>query len=202
MTPDGTWFTAHILGQSTDAAFIPSFGKHNVANALGAMLMGAAYNLSISDMVKHLSTVAITSGRLTILAGKNNSTVIDDCYNASPVSVKASIDVLTDFAQGHTVAVLGDMFELGAYTNEGHQEVGAYLTEKNVDVVIAIGEYAKVIASESIKTGGRQVYSFDSIHTALPLLETLIPHEATILVKASRGMHFEEIVSYLINTMT
>ncbi len=197
ITDTGTLFLAHVLGY-TDEVFIPSFGRHNVANALGALLLGAAHNLLLADMAYFLAQMTIMAGRLTIQPGRNNWTVIDDCYNASPISVKANVDVLIDVAVGSTAVILGDMFELGSYTMDGHREVGAYVAKKNIDVIIAIGEHAKTIADESTRMGGSQVYFFDSINSALPSLDICLPPKSTILVKASHGMHFERIVTYLV----
>jgi UDP-N-acetylmuramoyl-tripeptide--D-alanyl-D-alanine ligase len=195
---NGMEFVARVLGQ-TGKVFIPSFGRHNVQNALGALLIGAAYGLSIEEMSIHLSRMKETPGRLHIVHGRNGRTIIDDCYNASPLSVKASIDVLTDIAGGSkTAIILGDMYELGNYTESGHREVGAYAAAKQIDTIVAIGAYGQWIAKEAGLSGAKNVHFLDSVASAMPTLETILPSGSMVLVKASRGMHFEQIVDYLV----
>jgi UDP-N-acetylmuramoyl-tripeptide--D-alanyl-D-alanine ligase len=197
-TSGGMTFIAHVLGQTCNV-FIPSYGKHNIQNALGALLIGAAYGLSLPDMAAFLSELTETAGRLHIVQGQSERTIIDDCYNASPLSVKASIDVLKDISGIREAAViLGDMYELGAYTEDGHREVGRYAADKQIGTIVTIGSYGRSIAEEAKSAGAKNVHFFDSVEAALPTLETILPSGSMVLVKASRGMHFERIVDFLV----
>ena len=195
-TPTGTQFTAYIGGSCCEVN-LPTFGTHNVLNALSALLMGHAHGLDLKAMADRLRTLKSTSGRLDIRKGNMGRTVIDDCYNASPLSMKSSLDVLVELAQSRpTVAVLGDMFELGPYEREGHRDVGSFLAKRGVEMLIAIGERAHWIAEAATASGQPNVLHFpDKTSAAAALRE--IPKDAVVLVKASRGMHFEDIVSAL-----
>ena len=124
-------------------------------------------------------------------------TLIDDCYNANPVSMKAGIDVLSD-ASGRKVAILGDMFELGTKERKMHYEVGEYAVQKGIDLFICVGSLAKEIANALEKAGKEtSVFYFAQKEEAMEMLPSLVKEGDTILVKASHGMHFEKIVAML-----
>ena len=124
-------------------------------------------------------------------------TLIDDCYNANPVSMKAGIDVLSD-ASGRKVAILGDMFELGTKERKMHYEVGEYAVQKGIDLFICVGSLAKEIANALEKAGKEtSVFYFAQKEAAMEMLPSLVKEGDTILVKASHGMHFEKIVAML-----
>ncbi|MCL6634051.1 MAG: UDP-N-acetylmuramoyl-tripeptide--D-alanyl-D-alanine ligase, partial [Alicyclobacillus herbarius] len=213
----GMRFTAHVLGE-TISVRLPTYGEHNVNNALGALLVGAVHGLPLTDMAEGLARFTPTSGRLHIVPGRAARTVIDDCYNASPLSTEASLRVLRDLSRGSvTAAVLGDMYELGTYAEAGHRQVGTTAANLGVDVLVAIGPMSRWIAeaaeaasaagagAEEAGAGsqgadghaGTKVHWFPDKETAIPQLEPLIPPEAFVLVKASRGMHLEEVVEHL-----
>ena len=131
--------------------------------------------------------------------------MIDDCYNANPVSMKASLEVLST-ADTRTVAILGDMFELGEKENELHAECGKYAVEKGIDVLICIGTLSKHTAE-----GGREacakntltkvphtdIHYFPSKAVFFTEAQKILKKGDTVLIKASHGMEFPEIVEYL-----
>ncbi len=116
--------------------------------------------------------------------------MIDDCYNANPTSVKASLDTLKNF-DGRTVAILGDMKELGANELALHYDTGAYAKELGIDRVVGVGPLAKELAH-----GAEDVW-FESIEALTPELTAILRKGDTVLVKASHSMHFEKIVEIL-----
>jgi UDP-N-acetylmuramoyl-tripeptide--D-alanyl-D-alanine ligase len=196
-TEGGTAFTAHVLGHTAKVQ-LPTYGEHNVLNALGALLIGAAHGLPLADMAEQLAQLEPASGRLRIVRGRDGRTIIDDCYNASPLSMKASLRVLHDIAPaGGAVAILGDMFELGDYAEEGHREVGQFAAAQGVDVLVTIGPLARWIAEAAETAGCPQVFAFDQRDTAIKRLDDLLPSGSTVLVKASRGMQLEQVVQFL-----
>ena len=201
-TSTGTRFHATVLGKST-VVELPTPGRHNVVNALGALLLGAVHDLSLDAMADALRNLPASVGRLRIFQGRDGRSVIDDCYNASPLSMKASLSVLMEQmeqAKGATsVAILGDMFELGDYEEAGHREVGRFCAEIGVTRLITVGERAKWIAKEAVAAGHPQVRHFATKQELLSELEGegVVPTEATVLVKASRGMALEDIVAAL-----
>ncbi|WDL98752.1 UDP-N-acetylmuramoyl-tripeptide--D-alanyl-D-alanine ligase [Alicyclobacillus sp. ALC3] len=194
----GVTFTAHVLGDSVHVT-LPAHGRHNVANALGALLLGAAHAIPLKAMADALANVRISNGRFQLQTGKNGTHVIDDTYNASPLSTKASLSALRDLAEERpTVAILGDMYELGDTTESGHREVGAYVAELGIDSLFAIGPYSKWTAEAARQAGHTQVHWFEDKESALKAIPDLLPEPAVILVKASRGMQLEDVVRALV----
>ena len=123
--------------------------------------------------------------------------IIDDCYNANPVSTKASIDVLSG-AETRKVAILGDMFELGEDEKELHRQVGSHASEKGIDLVICIGELSKETAEGAAAyDADNQIIHFSSKADFFADMKNILQKNDTILVKASHGMEFPEIVSKL-----
>lgn len=171
---------------------IPMAGKHNILNSMLAIAVAKKLNLSFEEMKLGIKNLEATSMRLEVIK-KDKITIINDCYNASPDSMKSSMDVLTTYKKGRKVAILGTMNELGDEAINAHTEVGNYAKDK-VDLLIAIGSYKECF---------RKGYSLDSILTFedkkdfIDDLKTIIKENDVILVKASRGMKFEEIVNSL-----
>lgn len=123
----------------------------------------------------------------------NGVTVIDDCYNANPMSMKASLEVLSH-ATGRKVAILGNMFELGAKELELHREVGETAGQLKIDLVITIGELAKEIHKGAL-AGAGQCLHFETKEELLEQMDDIIKTGDTVLIKASNSMKFKEIVN-------
>lgn len=171
---------------------IPMAGKHNVLNSMLAIAVAMKLNVSFSEMEKGIKNLEATSMRLQVIK-KENFTIINDCYNASPDSMKSSIDVLNSYKDGRKIAILGTMNELGDESINAHTDVGYYAKEK-VDLLIAIGEY-----KDCYKKGYTldNIITFENKEDFISNLHKIIEKNDVILVKASRGMKFEEIVSSL-----
>ena len=169
-------------------------------------------------MLLELTSAQIKSGieNMKPIVGRNNIvtvgdiTLIDDCYNANPVSMKSSLDLLM-LAKGKKIAILGDMFELGKNEKNMHREVGEYAAKLGVDRIYCVGnlgEYISEGARECSRSGSDKSAEYigywktrdDAIRGIKDDLlrgageRKLIPPGSTVLVKASHGMHFEEIV--------
>ncbi|MGN0350576.1 MAG: UDP-N-acetylmuramoyl-tripeptide--D-alanyl-D-alanine ligase [Roseburia sp.] len=176
---------------------IPIAGEHNVYNALAALCVGRTLGLSAEEIKRGIESVRTISGRSNLVE-KDGVTVIDDCYNANPVSMKASIDVLSK-AAGRKVAVLGDMGELGTEEKELHYGVGAYFEGKNIDALFCTGtlskEMVRAIREKEIST---EVFYFDEKSELIAQLKQYKKPGDTILVKASHFMGFPEIVSAIL----
>ena len=209
----GSQAVLHV-GLSVIPVEIPLPGGHMVYNALAAAAVGERLGLSAEQIKKGIAGVEAVGGRSHVMA-LPSYTVIDDCYNANPVSMKAAIDLLT-MAIGRKVAVLGDMFELGEKECELHGEVGAYVAEKGIDVLICVGRLSKNMyegagaakqqglqeadaggEAEQLATDKQNVFYFATRDDMLAELKSLIKPGDSILVKASHGMHFEKVVEYL-----
>ncbi len=172
---------------------IPIPGEHNVYNALAATAVGLSFGLSL-DQIKAGIEKAKTIGGRTNLLQVNGMTVIDDCYNANPVSMKASIDVLAT-ATGRKIAVLGDMGELGENEKKLHYEVGEHLAKKNVDVLFCAGELSEEIAKAVRKENPScEVYYFKTRDELSAQLLPFVKTGDTVLIKASHFMEYPKIV--------
>ncbi len=175
---------------------IPIAGEHNVYNALAAVCVARRLGLDAEEMklgIEHAHTIG---GRSNLIR-KNGITIIDDCYNANPVSMMASIDVLSQ-AKGRKIAVLGDMGELGSEEKKLHGMVGTHFAGKKIDALFVTGTLAGEIAEEARRVAPETRVYAEPDKEALEeaLLEYRRPGD-TILVKASHFMGFSEIVKKL-----
>lgn len=183
------------LGNYVFPVEIPLPGGHMVYNALAAAAVGNCLGLTKEEMKEGIAAVEAVGGRSHVIALPSR-TIIDDCYNANPVSMKSAIDLLT-MALGRKVAILGDMFELGTNENELHGEVGAYAAEKKIDVLICVGSLSKNMYDSACKESTGQVHYFETRDEMLRLVWGILKPGDNILVKASHGMHFETVVEAL-----
>ncbi len=173
-------------------------GEHNVYNAMVAAAVGLALGLSDKEICAGIEAARTIGGRTNLIEAKGYL-VIDDCYNANPVSMKAAVDVLAQ-GEGRKIAVLGDMGELGADEKQLHYEVGAYVAEKHIDWLFAAGELSKELVRgvEEYPDFTTQVDYFGKDVEALcsRVCDFAQPGD-TILVKASHFMDYPRIVQAL-----
>lgn len=191
--------SCHINVKGEDIKLnIPLPGRHMVLNALTACAVGALCNITADEMKKAIERIQPVGGRVNIIK-ENGYTIIDDCYNANPVSMKASIDVLT-YATGRKVAILGDMFELGVNEAELHGSIGEHIAGTEVDLLMTIGELSKNIDEYARKYAFKgEIVHFNELSEFLEAYESYLQKGDTILVKASHGMHLEKIINALTN---
>ena len=187
----------HVKDESFKV-LVPIQGHHMVYNALAGTAVGLTYGLTLDEIKAGIESLQSLSGRFHILENeKKNITVIDDCYNANPVSMKASLEVLQD-ALGRKVALLGDMGELGKNEVEMHREVGRFAAEKDIDVIVCTGTLCKEMAEAAKEvSNGKKVLYFENREALEDALDKLILPGDSILVKASHFMQFEKIVKKL-----
>ena len=173
-------------------------GKHFVYNSLCAVCVGRIFDISIDEIKKGIENFELTKSRMEIIK-KGNITIINDCYNASLDSMKASIEYLKAQRGTTKIAVLGDMLELGDFSKSLHQEVGKIVAHNKIDILVTVGNEAKYIAEEAIKNGivERNVYCYNNNLDAIEKIKNLTSDNCVILVKASNGMNFKEIVDAL-----
>ncbi len=183
-------------GEESFSVLIPVPGKHSVYNALAATAVGLTYGLTREEISRGIESLQSVSGRFHIIETPEY-TVIDDCYNANPISMKASLDVLTD-ALERKVAILGDMGELGADERKMHQEVGKYAAEKGIDVLLCVGELSEDMEAAARALNSKtQVRHFANKEDLMKELPEILQKGDTVLVKASHFMEFGEIVEKL-----
>lgn len=168
---------------------IPAIGNYMVSNALAAVAVGNLLGLCDSELKNGVEAYRTVGSRANVInTGKIR--IIDDCYNANPTSVKASLETLRNF-KGRTVAIIGDMKELGKDELQLHFDTGVYSKQIGVDVTLAAGPLAKELANGA---NGEWFETKEDLINALP---GIIKDGDTVLVKASHSMQFEIIVNYL-----
>lgn len=184
--------------ETSFAVHVPLPGRHMVINAAAAACVGNVLGLNAGQIADGIGKVAAVSGRNHLMR-LPRYTLIDDCYNANPVSMKAAIDLL-GMADTEKTAILGDMFELGTDSDAMHAGVGAYAVKAGIDRIYCVGENAKHMyqAARAEALPGQTVKYFatrqELEESFIEEKEALIPFGGTILLKASHGMHFEEMI--------
>ena len=178
------------------SCLVPTPGSHMVSNALAGAAVGYVLGLDSRQIKDGIENLPFMAGRNNIIQ-TDRIIILDDCYNANPVSMKAAIDVL-DLGIGRKVAILGKMGELGSNEKELHYEVGAYLAASKTDVVIAVDELAREII-RGIEDAGSHIEThwFATREELIPHLGDLIQKGDNVLVKASNSLGFSGIVQAL-----
>ena len=176
-------------------AQIPIPGEHNVYNALAGTAVGLQLGLSIREIAQGIASVQTIAGRTNLLHVKG-MTVIDDCYNANPVSMKASIDVLAH-TSGRRIAVLGDMGELGAEEKELHRNIGKAVAASGIDALFCAGTLAEEYAREAKANPECEVHYKKTREEMTEELLAYVKEGDTVLVKASHFMEFPKVVEAL-----
>lgn len=182
--------------QGSFTTLIPIPGIHMVMNALAGTAVGLHYGLTTEQIRAGIESLQPVSGRFNILQTEKY-TIIDDCYNANPVSMKASLEVLQD-GLGRKVAVLGDMGELGEDEAALHRGVGEFAGELDIDRCICVGPLCRELADGVLSVNQEmEVIHLDSLQQLLGRLPEFVQEGDTVLVKASHFMHFEKVVEKL-----
>lgn len=169
-------------------------GEHMVLNALAATAVGIKMGLSNEEIKKGIENFLPSKMRMSIIKAGNGISIINDTYNANPISMKAAIDVLAS-ESGSKVCVMGDMFELGDFAEKMHYDVGKYAAEKKIDRIICIGEFSKNTYKGAVDYGHKNTFYFKTQKEFMESnLNEYIKTGDIVLVKASRGMGLEKTV--------
>ena len=179
-------------------------GVHHVYNALAAILVGIIYNMDIA-VIKRGILEFKPSGMRQDVVELNDKKIIKDCYNASPTSMKSGLEVLSvtppkfEDKEYRQVAVLGDMLELGSYSEDAHRHVGGLCCDYNIGCLIAVGPNAKFVAEGAIEKGfnSSELYVFYDTASAKEHIKDILMPNDVILFKGSRGMRLEEIADFV-----
>ena len=191
----GTTCTVHTHEGSFDVT-VTLPGRHMVLNALAGTAAGLTYGLTLDQIKAGIEANESLAGRFNIIEAKHY-TIIDDCYNASPASMKASLEVLQDGAN-RRVAILGDMAELGPTEVALHAGVGEHAAGLKVDAVYCAGPLTKALADKVTELApGKEVKHYATRDELIGALPSLLHEGDTILVKASHCMGFEQVVTWL-----
>ena len=194
----GSSCTIHLPSGESFDCIVPLPGAHMVQNALAGTAVGYQLGLTPAEIKAGIEGLPSIPGRNNIIQ-TDKIIILDDCYNANPMSMKASLDVLQDGA-GRRIAVLGDMGELGENEVQLHEEVGEHAGKCDIDVLICTGKLCRNMAERAQRTNPdlKVIYEPDR-ESLLEHLEGYVQDGDTILVKASHFMKFEEVVTKLEN---
>ncbi|ASS37866.1 UDP-N-acetylmuramoyl-tripeptide--D-alanyl-D-alanine ligase [Mogibacterium pumilum] len=182
---------------------IPVVGSHNLGNAALAIAAGTRLGIKPKEAIEALADTKFSSGRLEI-DRRENLTVVNDAYNASPESMKSGIEMLMASRADRHVAILGDMFELGDESEALHASVGTFAVQAGLELLIAIGKNSEAIAkaaeaanhSIGLEHGtGTKVLYYQNKESAIKEINDILRDKDLILVKASRGMKLEDVIS-------
>lgn len=176
---------------------VPVGGEHFVYNALCGFMVGKVLGLTAKEIQNGISKFELTKKRMDIRVLKNGATLINDSYNASYESMKASLKYLSSRTDFRKIAVLGDMLELGDFSRELHEKVGEEVANDNIDVLICRGEFAKNIISKANKNKKTQCILLQNNEEILSKLQEILKEGDGVLIKASNGMKFYEICQKL-----
>ncbi|HII4423425.1 UDP-N-acetylmuramoyl-tripeptide--D-alanyl-D-alanine ligase [Clostridium perfringens] len=168
-------------------------GEHNISNLMLGIAIAKELGVSFEEMKRGLKNIEATSMRLELIK-KDGFSILNDCYNSSPVAVKSAIDVMKNIEGKRRIAVLGTMRELGHKSEEAHEEIGKYAKENGIEKVLCFGDF-----SENIKEGyGEGCTVYENKEELIKDLLNIICDGDIILVKASRSLKFEEITKALL----
>lgn len=197
LTEDGSVFTLFIKNKGSAEIKLGIHGVFNVYNALAAAAVSSSLGISLSGIKEALEAYRPFSMRFEVKK-VGGITLINDAYNANPASMEEALKELVLMGvESRLVAVLGDMLELGKFSEEAHRELGCTLSDMDIDVFVAVGELMGIAAEEYIRAmGGRPalVYSFKSSGEAGEDIMDILKPGDTVLFKGSRSMQLEKVI--------
>ncbi len=177
-----------------DSYSINLAGAHNIYNALCAIAVGRMLGMNYAEINAGLRSYHPDGIRQNIIS-TGGYKVINDCYNSSPQSAIAALNVLSQVSSKRKIAVLGDIAELGDMTEKLHREVGEAVEKSDVDVLVAVGASAGFIAEEA---KSKEVYTFPDSESAVAFVKDFVRENDAVLVKGSRCMKMEKISELLV----
>lgn len=192
-----------VFGAYLDQEFslfkLPLLGRHNVYNALAALSGAFVLGLPLAKMKAGLLNATFAGMRLEIIEYLKGATIINDCYNSNPSSLKYALEILADISGPNKIAVLGDMLELGKESIKAHRQAGQYAATLGLDWLLLIGTQSKHLAKGALDAGfdEKRILKFKTNQQLAETLKELIEEQDVILIKGSRGMAMEEIVTVL-----
>src|SRR3989338_4339339 len=195
MDGDGIVFKGNIVPVRLDKFF----GRHNVYIILAAIGAGLACGINLIKSVEAVSEMKPLLGRMNLLEGINNSVIFDDSYNSSPIAVEAAVEVLSEYPAKRRIAVLGDMKELGEFSQSEHERIGEMLRAKGVWLLFTVGLEAKFIAEGARRSGfdAFKIFEFSGSAEAGEAVKNIIQEGDLILVKGSQSARMEKVVEII-----
>jgi len=183
-----------VLGECS----LPLCGSHNVENALAALACAKAIGVRLDAVQHRLADVSPLPMRSQLMRC-NGFTLLNDCYNANPLSFARALEVLRDLEVTRRVVIAGDMLELGPSAPAAHQAIGRLAVQCGVDLLVAVGERADDVAKGASGSDQTHIVTYRTVHELLPQLHSLIEHGDGILIKGSRGLRLEQVTTHLLD---
>lgn len=202
LTTRGTLFKMRY-GGSLVPVFLPGVvGRQHVYAALAGAAVGLAYGLNLVEVAERLRLYQAPPSRMRLVEGIKYTMLIDDSYNSSPLAAAAALDVMKEMKAGdggRKIVVLGDMLELGTYTEESHRQIGRKVVDVGTEFLVTVGERAKIIAEEAKAKGltDDKIAKFGASAEAGKFLQEKIEAGDLILIKGSQGVRMEKITKEL-----
>jgi UDP-N-acetylmuramoyl-tripeptide--D-alanyl-D-alanine ligase len=194
--PFGVSFKLEYGGSFVPVILKNAFGKAQAYAAAVSACVGLIYDLNLAEIAEALmKNYSPAKGRMNLLKGVKDTYVIDDSYNASPLSMQEAFETIRELPAKRKIAILGDMLELGKYSIEAHESIGQ-LVGKTVDILVTVGPRAKFIAESARESGldNHKILSFDTAMEAGRTVQDLMKQGDLILIKASRAVGLERVV--------
>lgn len=174
-------------------------GEHFVLNSLCAISVASIFQIPMNKIINGILNFELTKNRMEIKK-KKGITIINDCYNANYDSMKAALDFLGASKNNRKIAILGDMLELGEFSKELHKKVGIEVSKNKIDILITVGDNSKYISYSAENCGMQKdnIFNFSNNIEAINKIKDIMQENDIILVKASNGMKFKEIVDEIL----
>lgn len=175
---------------------VPVGGNHFVSNSLCAIAVGKLFCIPEQKILEGIQKIELTKRRMDIFKIKEDITIINDSYNANLDSMKAAVEYLGSIPNKRKIAVLGDMLELGEYSQLHHEKIGEVVAEQKIDILIVVGKQVNYIAKQAKEKGlnPNNIFICKENKEAIQQLKKCMKQRDCILLKASNGMHFDEII--------
>lgn len=196
----GISFKLNYEGKNIPIRLKNLLAAHYVYAALAGASVGIVFKINLVDIAESLEDLRPPAGRLNLFDGMNGSYVIDDTYNASPISTISALDVLQQINAKRKIAILGDMLELGSQTELSHRGIGKKVFSAKIDIFIAVGKRMRYAAEQLIALGFSRanILQFDNPELAAEHFTKIVREGDFILVKGSQGMRMEKIVERIL----
>lgn len=191
-------FTLRSKGGGRKKIAVPLPGRHNVDNALAAAAVGEIMGVDMENIAKGIATAETTQWRMEMINKPEEITIINDAYNANPVSMRSALVALGDISrEKRAIAVLGDMGELGPVSEEAHVEVGKLAVDFGTDILITVGRQSRKTAQAAREKGlpRGSIFTADSVDKAAEILRAIIEPGDVVLIKGSRFLGLERLVN-------
>jgi UDP-N-acetylmuramoyl-tripeptide--D-alanyl-D-alanine ligase len=196
---DGQFLDIKLADGKEKGLTVKTLGKQGAKIVLATVAVADMLGWSLEDIETAVAAINAVPGRMQILPGKHQSMLIDDTYNASPVAVRAALDVLYDAESEQRIAILGSMNELGATSEDEHHAIGEYCDPEKLSLVVTIGSEAKKGIAPAAKQKGCEVKSFLSPYAAGEFVAEKLKKGTVVLAKGSQnGVFAEEALKQLL----